>query len=277
MRMKGIAGLGKGLGRFVRAIFRNGWRLIKGILVIPARAIRTLFGLVWIKGNPRETIRRMGGVTVGLAAIIAVLVAIAQLQQSQSASLSADAAQATLIAIGEKQLSVQEAIATVQVGDVRAGPTATAIAEKVAELKSTQEALDAERLRVEAILTAVPPQTVGTPIPLPPSPHVPDVPGLTVEITEITRFQNVLTVKLRLRSTSDTDQPHLVASGSHLLDEATYKTYGLIERSISAIQQVPANGALELWIKYALPAEERPQYLTLVLGHGILFEHLKIP
>jgi hypothetical protein len=75
---------------------------------------------------------------------------------------SSDSAQATAIAISDRQLEVLKEIATAQAGAAQAGPTATAIAERVALLVSTQEALETQKHQVMATLTAIMPRPAST-------------------------------------------------------------------------------------------------------------------
>lgn len=96
----------------------------------------------------------VGGL-VGLIAIISLVVAIGQLSQARSASRSQDTAQATVIAVLDALLRIQREMATAQTSNVESGPTATAVAEKLTQLRSTQEALEAERQRLEPTLTAI--------------------------------------------------------------------------------------------------------------------------
>jgi len=226
----------------------------------------------------RGTWKVVGGLLVGLATVIATIVALAQLIQAQSAASSQDAAQATLIAIEGEQLVVQKEIATFQASSVRTGPTATAIAERVTQLKSTEEALEAERLRIEATLTAVAPQATNlTTSSLTPMRASSQVPSVSAELIELTRFQNTITIKVRFINSGGEDQSLLVTFDSYLLDEATNKKYRVGEQSNGGLTVVPAGGNLEVWAKYLLPPEEVPQYLTVVLRHGILFQHIEVP
>jgi hypothetical protein len=83
---------------------------------------------------------RIGG-AIGILTILALLVALVQLVQSNKAANAQDLAQATQIAVLEKQLKVQSEMATLQASNSISGPAATAAAIRLAELESTAVAL----------------------------------------------------------------------------------------------------------------------------------------
>jgi hypothetical protein len=232
-----------------------------------------------------QRIRPIWGVIVGFSAVIGTLVTVIALQQARSSDLSSEAAQATVIFIQARQLTVQVAVATFQseARDIQTGPTATAIAERVAALQSTADALDVARQQVEVALTAPPASTTvasatpAAPDATPEGLPVPDMAGLSVALTDFSRFQNVLTVELRVTNSSAEDKFPYLSGGSHLLNEETFVQYSVLDQSPLAYQPVPATSDREIWIKYRLPEDENPRYLTLVLGHGVLFEHLEVP
>ncbi|NLX42750.1 MAG: hypothetical protein GXY79_04635 [Chloroflexi bacterium] len=66
-----------------------------------------------------------------------------------------------------------------------------------------------------------------------------------------------------------------VTRDSFLLNEADQSKYSVGEQSNPYTVTVPAGGSVEVWAKYPLPADAQPAYLSLALGHGLLFEHLK--
>lgn len=213
----------------------------------------------------------------GLVAILALVVAGWDAIQNYVAQRSADAAQATMIAIMDAQLDVQTTLATYQASDVSSGPTATAISEGIAQLMSTQEALDALRAKVEPTLTAAASEPVDTPIPDTSHKEVASqVPGVSAQLVDFSRFQNMVTARIRFVNSGDTEQQIWPTANSYLLDESTQKQYRVTEQSNSTTEIVPVGGSLDVWAKYGLPEEEQPQYLTLILNHGILFERLEV-
>jgi hypothetical protein len=153
-------------------------------------------GTQWLK---RKWIK-IGGFLVGLATIVATIVAVAELRHVVKESKSNASDSATRIAILDKQLDVQREAATLQAQAFSAssGPTETAIAEKKAQLDSTAEALNREKREIgderkpiaasdkqspsEPTLTPtatdtpvptstpVPPSPTSTNTPIPPSP-----------------------------------------------------------------------------------------------------------
>lgn len=105
--------------------------------------------------------------------------------------------------------------------------------------------------------------------------------GISVELIDLSRFQNTVTVKFRLINSSEEDRQFSPSSdvfgseSSYLLDEATDKKYTGTARA-SRYVTVPVGGTVEFWVKYPLPEEERSQYLTTVFNYGILFEHVEV-
>ena len=106
------------------------------------------------------------------------------------------------------------------------------------------------------------------------------IPGVTAELIEFSRFQNTITLKVRLTNSGANTPDGLCAIlGDHLLDEATGKTYSMSDQiytSYCGLRTIAANSSVDLWAKYSIPTEDHPQYLTAVLGYGILFEHLTL-
>lgn len=104
------------------------------------------------------------------------------------------------------------------------------------------------------------------------------IPGVSAELIEFSRFERTITVKVRFINSGEENQELSPASGSdsYLIDETTNNQFGWTARSNTTVT-VPAGGNLEFWTKYTLPEGEKPQYLTLVFGHGILFEHIEVP
>jgi hypothetical protein len=139
----------------------------------------------------------MGGLG-GLVAIVALTVELVSLGQGWAERQSQDNAEATTIAIMDAQLEVQREIATFQASDVSTGPTATAIARRIVQLMSTRDALESERLRVEATLTSVAP---GAPrgVDASPAPRrvMSQMPDLAAELVEFSSFENTITAKVR--------------------------------------------------------------------------------
>ena len=95
---------------------------------------------------------RIGGV-IRVVGILALVVAVIQLVQSNKAAETQNSAQATQIAVLERQLNVQSEMATLQASTSGAGPTASAAAARVAELESTAVALVTAQAEVKATLS----------------------------------------------------------------------------------------------------------------------------
>ncbi|MCL4294222.1 MAG: VWA domain-containing protein [Anaerolineae bacterium] len=111
----------------------------------------------------------IGGLT-GLLVIIGLLLQFTSLLQDRYMFVSQNVDQATQIAILNRQLeiqstqlAVQKELATLQASEARAGPAATAVAEREKELLATQEALEEAQRRLEATRTATTPQVSRTP------------------------------------------------------------------------------------------------------------------
>ena len=132
-----------------------------------------------------------------------------------------------------------------------------------------------------------PPPVPAKPTSAPPAIRVSSqVPGINAELVEFSRFGNTVTLKLRFVNAGTEDQKFSPARNlkisyeerisSYLLDEATGKRYTGTDRSNEYVS-VLAGGSLEFWIKYVLPEGANPRYLTAVLNHGILLEHLEVP
>ncbi|NLG48723.1 MAG: hypothetical protein GX552_01270 [Chloroflexi bacterium] len=226
--------------------------------------------------SPARRIWLLLGGLGGLTAIIGLVIGLSQIWQASSMQKAEDRTQATIIAILNAQLGVQQEIATLQVSNVKTGPTATAIAAQVAELQATNAALEADRLRAEKAATAAPHATSD-------APHSPatalraesQVPGVSAELIAFGRFENTVTARMRLVNTSEQDAVMFVTPGSYVLNEADQAKYAVGEQSNPGSTIVPAGGSVEMWAKYPLPDDARPAHLTLALGHGLLFERLK--
>ena len=213
----------------------------------------------------------------GLLAIVGLVVAVSQLLQAESTRRSQDATQATMVAIMNAQLGVQREMATLQASEVRVGPTATAIAGRVVELKATQEALEASRRRVEPTITAAARVSDKASSSSSPMRSSSQLPGISAELLEFKKFENTITVKLRFTNSGEKDQDLWSTGGSYLLDEATHARYIPTEQSEPGTITLPAGGKLEVWAKYPFRQDDKPEYLTVVLPYGILFEHVKMP
>ena len=104
---------------------------------------------------------KIGGV-IGVVAILALVVAVVQLVQSNNAAKVQDLAQTTQIAILEQQLDVNREMATLQANISKSGPTAMAVATRMAELESTAVALAMAQTSAKAT-TPVSPSSVSIP------------------------------------------------------------------------------------------------------------------
>jgi hypothetical protein len=103
------------------------------------------------------------------------------------------------------------------------------------------------------------------------------VSGVTAQLIDFSRFQNTITVKVRLINSAANDSPEFYSPtlDSHLIDETTHSEYQVTDQSNKWVV-VPANGRLEIWGKYDLSPDDQPQYLSIALGSGILFEHIPV-
>ncbi|MBN1641108.1 MAG: hypothetical protein JXA09_07720 [Anaerolineae bacterium] len=229
-------------------------------------------------GKPRLTKRGwiwIGGLA-GLVAILSLLVAGGDAIQNYVAQRSADAAQATMIAIMDAQLVVQTTLAAYESSQVESGPTATAVSQRIAQLESTREALEVLRAKVEPTLTAFASVPVGTPPPDASRGQVASqVAGVNAELLEFGRFQNMVTAKIRWTNSGDSKQTIWPTDNSYLLDEATQIKYRMTEQS-NYSGEIPVGESIDVWAKYALPQADQPRYLSLILNHGVLFEHLEV-
>jgi tetratricopeptide (TPR) repeat protein len=121
------------------------------------------------------------------------------------------------------------------------------------------------------------PESKATPSSFPES--TTQVPGVTAQLIEFSRFQNTITVKVRLINSTAKDSPRFGSPivSSHLLDEAAHTEYQVTDQSNNwVVEVVPANNSVEIWGKYDLPSNDDPQFLSVVLGSGILFEHVPV-
>jgi len=236
--------------------------------------VRTSFEKFWQSRHRAWVV--VGGLA-GLIAIVGVLIAVVSLLQDRATIVSQDAAQATMIEIGEQQLAVQKEIATFQASDVRPGPTATAIAERVMQLMNTQKALEAESRRIESTLAAFASRSAIS-VNANPTPEcvATQVSGVCAELVELSQCENTVTANVRYVNSGEVDQSLWVTRGSYLLDETTSETYQVMDQSNSLTASVPAHDSLDVWAKYRLPEGIRPQQLTAVFRQGLLFEHILV-
>ncbi len=103
------------------------------------------------------------------------------------------------------------------------------------------------------------------------------IPGVAAQLVDFSRFQNTITVKVRLINSTANALPQFYSPtiGSHLLDEATHTEYQVTDQSNQSVV-VPANGSIEIWGKYDVSPNDKPQYLSVALGSGILFERIPV-
>ena len=105
-----------------------------------------------------------------------------------------------------------------------------------------------------------------------------NIPNVRVELIEFSRFENTITLKLRYINAGEEDQSRDLGWGSYLMDEITGKRFEKTATSSQGYQViVSAGGSIDYWVKYTLPEGEMPKYLTAVLYHGVLLEHLAVP
>jgi len=104
------------------------------------------------------------------------------------------------------------------------------------------------------------------------------IPGVAAQLVDFSRFQNTITVKVRLFNSTANDQIYGAPTrGGYLLDEVTDKHYQVTDQSNVNGITVPANGSVEVWAKFPLPAEDKPQFLSVALSNGVLFERVLVP
>lgn len=98
--------------------------------------------------------RRLGkilavmGLLGGLAGIIAIVLGVIPIFQTERDARGGDIVNATMIAIQEQQLEVLKEIGTLQAMDVLSGPAATVRARQIEELEITAAALEGTRIAV---------------------------------------------------------------------------------------------------------------------------------
>lgn len=120
------------------------------------------------------------------------------------------------------------------------------------------------------------PERTATRVPLAESST--QTPGLQAQLIEFTRYQNTITAKIRLinSSTKDINLGISPTHDTHLLEEATHKQYKLVDESNFINVAVQANSNVEVWAKYAVPAEDKFQSLSVNLGDGIVFDRIAV-
>jgi hypothetical protein len=235
------------------------------------------------KGNtvePRPTWQKILIALGGLGGLIGIAIGVLSLIQNQNANQSQDVAQSTVIWIMSAQLEVQQEIATFQASRIDSDPTATAVADRINQLEATQTYLETQRQLAEAALTAVS-SSSSNPITLPPSQNTASscVPsqkvGVCVELSDFSRFENTITAKFHFVNSGQSEQTTAMLIYSYLLDEATQKRYSVSTYSNGTII-LPPNTSFDGWTKYSIPGDQHPQYLTVVLADGVLFEHVPV-
>jgi len=102
--------------------------------------------------------------------------------------------------------------------------------------------------------------------------------NVSVDLLEFSRFENTLTLKLRIVNDGEENQHAELGSGSYLLDERSGDKYMYtVYPSQGYSVKIPAGGSVNYWVKYTMPEGEWPKHLTAVLNHGVLLEQLEIP
>ncbi len=105
-----------------------------------------------------------------------------------------------------------------------------------------------------------------------------NIPDVSVELVEFSRFENTITLKLRYINAGEIDQRGRLGGGSYLIDEGTGTKYGNTAHAHQgSTVTIPAGGSIEIWVKYTMPEGEIPKYLTAALPYGVLLEHLEVP
>ena len=133
------------------------------------------------------------------------------------------------------------------------------------------------------------PTPTATPRPTPPdtlinTPALPmqsnsQISDISAELIEFSRFANTITAKVRLIN-SDVEIKYLSFPyyyENYLLNEATKDQYELIDQSNKGQISVPGQDSLEIWKKFDFSSELTVKNVTLVLGNGILFQHVEVP
>lgn len=296
----------------------------------------------------------------GSAILVAACFDYIQIRNDNRIAKEQDAYQIAVIEILHDELEIHKRIGTTQADRAPAGPTATAAAEAIAQLRSTQGALEKREASVQTTLTAMESQIAGKvplvdriltlishqqPSPVPsarilhtvsegetvdgiaaeygvgpsaiydhegnhldlpctlvpgqklmiqvttvepqgfdlttsrslPTRQASQVVGVSAELIEFFRFQNRITVKVRLINTSKQSQIVFSPTArSYVLDEATGRKYPMTEESNKDSVRVPEGSSVPIWAKYEISEEDEPKYLTVALGNGILFDRLEV-
>jgi hypothetical protein len=105
-----------------------------------------------------------------------------------------------------------------------------------------------------------------------------EVPNISVQLLEFSKFENTITAKLRFTNSGSEKQSVSTTHNSYLINETTQKTYWITQESNPGYRSMSldANGSIEVWAKYAVPETENPPFLSLALPNGVIFDHLEV-
>lgn len=100
--------------------------------------------------------------------------------------------------------------------------------------------------------------------------------GVTARLLDVTRFQNTITARILLVNSLGTKSSGFYPThDTYLMNEENQSRYTIVAESNFSVE-VPANGSIEVWAKYQIPAEDKPQYLSVLLSEGIHFDHIPL-
>ena len=105
--------------------------------------------------------------------------------------------------------------------------------------------------------------------------------GFEAQLLRVFGSGRFVTVEVLLKNISDEDKTFRWISfgdGSHLLDEKTGERYFIGTQDIFPSQTVTLepSGTIEIWAKYEIRNEERPQELSIKLPNGLRFDNVSV-
>lgn len=104
--------------------------------------------------------------------------------------------------------------------------------------------------------------------------------GVHVYLTEFSRFQNTITVRIRFLNRGEQSvyvRPTMYGDVGYLRDDSTNNKYQLTDQGENHGVSIPAGETREFWAKFLLPAEADPAFLSVVLPNGVLFDNVPVP
>jgi hypothetical protein len=206
------------------------------------------------------------GLVIGLVGIV---FAVLERQDARDQAIVVG----TQIALEEDENGILAQIVTIQAGNIAGGPQATADAERITALIATQKAIQTRQAQAPAIS----PIDGATPVPSAARTTITsDLPdGVTVELLELYRFQNMITARLRFTNSSENRHVFQSTTNSRLIDEVNGQEYPVGPQSMTGIVLEPSEDVV-VSAKYSIETEDTPLYLTLSLPNGVTFDHVEV-